>query len=209
MTDFPTETTPGDPTTLHLNGEPIPNTPQNRDRADLDFMGSVMPPPDAVDGTYVGLDGEKVQVPPLTAEDRLTLVRWIDLGCPIDLDFDEASPEQRGYGWMMDDQRPTLTLTYPRGGANAELSRILVGMYDAYTGLDMDTFQVTANFATTGASSGENLAAKFKPAAPGVWEMKLDTPITALPKGHLTVSVKDRQGNITVIDRTFSVGGGP
>ena len=61
--DFPTETTPGDPATLHLNGEPIPNTPQNRDRADLDFTGSAMPPPDAVDGTYVGPDGDKIKVP--------------------------------------------------------------------------------------------------------------------------------------------------
>ncbi len=207
--DFPTETTPGDPNTLHLDGEPIPNTPQNRDRADLDFTGSAMPPPDAVDGSYVGPDGEKIKVPPLTAEDRLTLVRWIDLGCPIDLDFDPADPERRGQGWMLDDQRPTLTLTCPRAGANAELSRVLVGMCDAYTGLDMDSFRVTADFVMADTSAGENLAAKFKPASPGVWELKLDKPITALPKGKLTVSVKDRQGNVTAIERTFSVGGGP
>ncbi len=136
-------------------------------------------------------------------------MRWIDLGCPIDLDFDPAHPERRGHGWMQDDQRPTLTLTYPRAGANAELSRILVGMYDDYTGLDMDTFRVTADFALADTSAGENLAAKFKPTSPGVWELKLDKPITALPKGKMTVSVRDKQGNVTVIERTFSVGGGP
>ena len=83
---------------------------------------------------------------------------------------------------MLDDKRPTLTLTYPRAGANAELSRILVGMHDYYTGLDMDSFQVTADFAMDDTSAGENLAAKFKPTSPGVWELKLAKPITDLPR---------------------------
>ena len=148
-------------------------------------------------------------MPPLTAEDRLTLVRWIDLGCPIDLDYDADHPEARGYGWMLDDQRPTLTLTYPKAGANAGLTRILVGMCDAYTGLDMSTFRVTADFALAETSAGDNLAAKFKPLSPGVWELKLDKPITDLAKGKLTVSVKDRQGNVSVMERTFSVGSRP
>ena len=148
-------------------------------------------------------------MPPLTDEDRLTLVRWIDLGCPIDLDYDPANPERRGYGWMLDDKRPTLTLTYPQAGANAALTRLLVGMYDAYTGLDMDTFSVTADFALAETTAGDNLAAKFKPLSPGVWELKLDRPITDLKEGKLTVSVKDRQGNVSVVERTFSVGRRP
>ena len=40
-----------------------------------------MPPPEAVAGTYVGPDGKKISVPGLSEEDKLTLVRWIDLGC--------------------------------------------------------------------------------------------------------------------------------
>jgi hypothetical protein len=39
-----------------------------------------------------------------------------------------------------------------------------------------------------------------------VWELKLGKPITDLAKGKLTVSVKDRQGNVSRIERTFSVG---
>jgi hypothetical protein len=105
-----------------------------------------MPPPEAVAGAYAGPNGQKIKVAPLTDEDRRTLVRWIDLGCPIDLDFDPAKPQARGYGWMLDDQRPTLTLTYPRAGANPTLTRILVGMHDADTGLDINSFQVTADF---------------------------------------------------------------
>ena len=90
--DFPTEAEPGNPKTLRLKGEAVPDTVANRNRADLDYVGGPMPPPEAVAGTYVGPDGKKVKVAPLTDEDRLTLVRWIDLGCPIDLDYDAAQP---------------------------------------------------------------------------------------------------------------------
>ena len=37
------------------------------------------------------------------------------------------------------------------------------------------------------------------------WELTLASPLVDLPKGKLTVSVKDRQGNLTRIERCFSV----
>ena len=40
-------------------------------------------------------------------------------------------------------------------------------MHDYYTGLDMDSFRVTADFAVDGAAAGENLAAKFRPDVAG------------------------------------------
>ena len=164
-----------------------------------------MPPPSAVAGTYDGPDGKKVKVAPLTDEDRRTLVRWIDLGCPIDLDYDPAHPEARGSGWMQDDSRPTLTLTWPRAGANETLTRILVGMHDHDSGLDMDSFHVVADFEIDGVAAGQDLASKFKEKTQGVWELKLTKPITRLTKGQLDVSVRDRQGNVTRIERTFKV----
>lgn len=164
-----------------------------------------MPPPEAVAGTYAAPDGKKIKVAPLSDEDRRTIVRWIDLGCPIDLDYNPAKPEERGYGWMQDDNRPTLTLTYPKPGANGPLTRILVGMHDYDTGLDMDSFQVVADFALDGVAAGANLASKFKPKTPGVWELTLAKTVTELPKGKLTISVKDRQGNLTRIERSFAV----
>jgi hypothetical protein len=203
---FPTETTPGDPKTLHWKGRPLADTPENRARADLDYTGTAMPPPDAVAGSYLGPDGKAIKVPALTDEDRRTIVRWIDLGCPIDLDYDLKNPEKTGHGWLADDLRPTLTLTYPRAGANESLSRVLVGMYDAHTGIDAESFTVTADFALDGARPGENLAPKFKPVAQGVWEWKLATPLAQIAHGTLTASVKDKQGNVTRIERTFSVG---
>ena len=166
-----------------------------------------MPPPEAVAGTYVGPDGKKIKVEPLTDEDRLTLVRWVDLGCPIDLTYDLAAPgkAKRPGGFMVDDSRPTLALSSPQPGNNPPLTRILVGMYDYYSGLDLDSFAVTADFQVDGTQAGRNLASKFKATTPGVWELTLSNPITELPRGTLTVLVKDRQGNTTRIDRTFSV----
>jgi hypothetical protein len=173
----------------------------------VDFDPAIMPPPAAVAGTYVGANGDKIKVAPLTDEDRRILVRWIDLGCPLDLDYDPKSPEKRGNGWMLDDQRPTLTLTYPQAGANTDLSRILVGMHDYATGIDAATFLVTADFPIDDAKPGENLAGRFKATSEGVRELKLTTPIKDLRRGTLTVAVKDRQGNVTRIERTISVGG--
>jgi hypothetical protein len=201
--DHPSEPKPG-AGTLAWKGQPV-DINKFKHRADLDFLRSAMPPPEAVAGTYAGAEGKKVKVEPLTDEDRRTLVRWIDLGCPIDLDYDAAHPEKRGYGWMLDDTRPTLTVTHPEAGANAAVSRILVGMHDYYTGLDMDSFRVSADFALDGAAAGDNLAARFKTKAPGVWELTLGKPLASGTRGALTVSVKDRQGNESKIVRRFSV----
>ena len=79
-------------------------------------------------------------------------------------------------------------------------------MYDFGTGLDRDSFRATATFPVAGIASGKNLASRFKPKPGGVWELLLIKPLSGLPKARLTVSVKDRQGNTTRIERTFSVG---
>src|SRR5262249_37870030 len=115
-------------------------------------------------------------------------------------------PQASGYGWMLDDTRPTLTLTQPQAGSNASLTRILVGMHDYETGLDIASFSVTADFAIDGVKAGENLASRFKSASNGVWEYRLAKAVPALPQGTLTVSVRDRQGNVTRIVRTIRVG---
>jgi hypothetical protein len=51
--------------------------------------------------------------------------------------------------------------------------------------------------------AGQNLAAHFESVAPGVYEWKLAAPLV-VPQGRLTVSVKDKQGNETRVERTFS-----
>lgn len=193
--DHPSERAPGDKT-LWQRGKEVP-LERNGSKYDLDFVGSQMPPEKAV------LEG---LVAPLTAEDRLTLVRWIDLGCPLDLDYDPANPQERGYGYVMDDNRPTLTLTYPQPHDNAKLDRILIGMHDYDTGLAMDTFQVIASFPVNGIAAGENLAPHFKAQSSGVWELKLSEPIAKLDRALLQVVVRDIQGNKSEIHRRFSIG---
>ena len=130
--------------------------------------------------------------------DRRTLARWIDLGCPIDLAYDPAHPDARGNGWLQDDNRPTLTLTYPRAGANDPLTRILVGMHDHYTGLDLKTFRVVADFAVDGVAVGENLAGRFKAKTGGVWELRLKAPVAKMPRGvSSNGGVKTSSGDLT------------
>jgi hypothetical protein len=69
----------------------------------------------------------------------------------------------------------------------------------------MDGFQVTADFPVDGVAPGDNLAGKFKARGDGVWELVLAKPIEDLKNAKLTVSVKDRQGNVTRIERSFTV----
>jgi len=178
----------------------------HKSRRDVDFTGLEMPPPEAIAGTYKGPDGKAIKVPALSDEEKLTIVRWIDIGCPIDLDFDAKDPARRGNGWLLDEGRPTLTLSSPSAGTNSDpIASILIGMHDYGTGLDLGSFQVTANFKIGNIAVGENLADKFTSLSGNRWEWKLPTPLAKLAKGTLTVSVKDRQGNITQIERTFSV----
>ena len=191
--DFPTAKEPGEAESLEQLGKPISNTQRNRDLSDLDYRGSVMPPVKAVKSGLVQA---------LSDEDKRTLVRWIDLGCPIDLDINK---KQLGYGWLGDDKRPTLTLTIPAAGKNATFDRILIGAFDYYSGIKSESLSVTANFAIDGIPSGKNLADHFKKKSLGVWEFKLKNPISKLKSGTLNVKVKDLQGNWTEVNRTFSV----
>jgi len=193
--DHPSELKPGTRVLVRA-GEKV-DQKKFRARWDIDFVGSQMPPPKAVAAG---------RVKPLSDEDRRTLVRWIDLGCPIDLDYDPANPDRRGYGWMLDDNRPIVTLTYPAAGRNKQLDRIVFGLHDYDTGLDAKSLSVVADFEITGIAAGENLAKQFKPASQGVLQWKLPKPITKLATGTLTIRVRDHQGNETRVGRTFSCG---
>lgn len=106
---------------------------------------------------------------------------------------------------MCDDNRPTLSLTYPRRGTNGPLDRILFGAFDYYSGLEEDSLSVVADFDVDGMAAGENVSGKFRKNSSNVWQWTLTEPIVELSKGTLTISIKYRQGNITRIVRTFSV----
>lgn len=192
--DHPSESKPGARDLVH-RGQPI-DVQKNRHRFDVDFTGSRMPPPEAV---------KAGKVPPLSDQDRRTIARWIDLGCPIDLDFDAKQPGYTGYGWMLDDQRPTLTLQTPKVG-NGPLRFLRIGMHDYGSGLDLQRFSVIADFDIDGVKAGENLAGRFKESSQGVWQWKLTAPVTNVPSGTVKVTTADRQGNESTIRRSIHVG---
>ena len=186
--DHPSESKPGS-RQLAWRGEAV-DAAKYRAKWDLDFVGSVMPPEAAV---------KAGKVEPLSDQDRRTLVRWIDLGCPIDLDFDPTASTP-GYGWMLDDNRPVLTIQQP---PTNNFDRIVIGMHDYHSGVDRESFSVTANVEIDGQPPGTNLAARFRETSQGVWEYRFSQPLSGLASVSLTASVRDRQGNLTRLQRQW------
>lgn len=192
--DHPSESKPG-AGDLVLRGQPV-DVGRFKAQADLDYTGSLMPPPDAV-------AAGKVQ--PLSDEDRRTILRWIDLGCPLDRDSDADQPAQ-SLGWHLDDTRPTLAVESPRPGVNRPMvDAVVIGLDDYGSGIDERSLSITADFALAGLPPGSNLASQLTSVGPGVKKLVLKSPLTALPQGTITVSVRDRQGNESRIVRSFSV----
>jgi hypothetical protein len=180
--DHPTEAVPGDPSTL-------PKGANLRD-ADLDYTGTIMPPPDS-------------GVPPVTSDEKLTIARWIDLGCPIDLAQADGHP---GHGWFLDEMRPTLTVTNPRPNDNhGPLSDIRIGVADAYTGIDAQSLSVKADVPLAGRKPGTELAALGSFVGDGIFSIPLAPPAVRLTRAHITVTVRDKQGNVTTQRVRFSV----
>jgi len=177
--DHPTESVPGDPSTLPNGADP--------NAADLDYSGTMMPPPGS-------------PVAPLTADERLTFVRWIDLGCPVDT----GDPR---YGWFLDDLKPTVALSAPRPHANASpLGEIRFGLADANSGIDLSTLHVSADFVVNGRAAGAELADLAQAAGEDIWTIALSPPLMDGWNQHVYVSVDDAQGNVTRVARAFFVG---
>ena len=179
--DHPTESVPGDPDTLP------PGATANQ--ADLDFTGTIMPPPDS-------------GVAPLTEEQKMTIARWIDLGAPIDTGALEGDP----HGWFLDDLRPTLTVSSPRAGtSDGPLGALRFGLADANSGVDVASLSVVADFPVSGRGAGEELADLATDLGDGVYSIPVSPPIDELAVGELTVEVYDHQGNRNRVERRFEI----
>lgn len=178
--DHPTETVPGDPGTLPGGADP--------NDADLDYTGDPMPPPGS---------------PQLTADQKRLFVRWIDLGAPINIGEESGNG---GFGWFLDDLRPTLTVHSPERGFNLDPQAIRFGAADANSGLDLATLSVTADFPVEGRPAGSELADLVIVEAPGVFLLPLSEPVVAAVDAHVYVEIADQQGNISRVDRRFVTG---
>lgn len=182
--DHPTESVPGDAATLPPGADPS--------LADLDYTGTIMPPPGS--GAV-----------PLSEEEKLRFVRWIDLGAPVDTGSGSAA----NYGWLLDDLRPTLTISAPRAGSNpGPLGEFRFGLADAYEGIAPASLDLRADFAVNGRAAGTQLADLVQDLGDGRRRLVLATPLTQLSRGVLTVAIADQQGNVARVQRVFAVAGG-
>jgi len=189
--DHPTESVPGDETTLPEGASP--------NDADLDFTGTIMPP----EGSVHPVSGDPI--PPLTEAEKMLFATWVDLGCPVNVT--EALGGLRSQlGWFLDDLPPTLTISSPRSGTSlAPVAVFKFGAFDYYSGMDGSETTVVADFAVDGHPPGTNLAPFFQVVDDHIQALTLDEPILNLSDGSLTVSVKDIDGNETKLVRKFSV----
>lgn len=180
--DHPTERVPGNPATIPNGASP--------NECDLNFKGSIMPPPDS-------------GVPPLSEEQKMTIVRWIDLGCPINT---SENTDDEDFGWFLDDLRPTLTVSSPRPGENmAPLTLFRIGITDAYTGIQPGSLSVTCDLPIGPRAPGEELADLFTQSGDGIYTLTLPEPLAAGSEGNLHAEVQDKQGNVTRLDVSFTV----
>lgn len=211
--DHPTEAVPGKKETFPVGADP--------NEADIDFVGTIMPPPDS-------------GVPALTEDEKMLLARWVDLGCPVSANpeleratqelarlsqtFTDTYPDvirlqrqikdlrRQDYGWFLDDLRPTLTLSLPRAGINAQPLRLIrIGAFDYYSGLERHSLSVKVNFSLNGNTAGTELAPFFTQTEDHIWTLPIRSAITRLDDGVITVSIKDKQGNLTKVVRSFSI----
>jgi hypothetical protein len=199
---------PGNMKSLTWQGKPFEYDPdlirKEGGRLNLAFTGTEMPPRAAIVGTYVSPEGKTIKVPPLSDEDRRTIVRWIDLGCPIDL---SGAQPKRGAahanngGWYDDENRPTVAITFTSNtvadGANNLAIR--VGVYDGESGLDRASLRITADINILGVAAGENLTQQFRE-RDSVWSLEGAHPAAS---GRLKVTVRDLAGNTTIRDAEF------
>ena len=90
------------------------------------------------------------------------------------------------------------------------LNVIRVGVADANTGILSGSLSISASIPLAGRAAGAELADLAQNSGnDGVNSITLSTPITFAVAATLHAAVQDQQGNITRVDRQFSVLAGP
>jgi uncharacterized protein (TIGR03437 family) len=184
--DRPSPTDPSNPTT-------IPPGYGFYD-CDLDYKGEQMPPPSS------GIT--------LTWDERMKIVRWIDLGCPIDLTATNLSVGWKSYaGFLEDDLRPTLSLvpSVAQATKDRKLTRLVLGAYDLESGINPASLSVKLDRAVGNIPAGANLAANTTITNGGTVVINLPASLD-LVIGAVTVTaeIRDQAGHTTWITRTYS-----
>lgn len=178
--DHPTETVPGDASTLPPGATP--------NEADLDYNGVPCPPPGS-------------GVPALSRSEQMLFARWVDLGMPSNrVDGKEAVSNL-----FVDELRPTLNISWPRMETVRDLGYLEFVAHDYYSGLNMGSLVVTTDFTVNGKPPGTNLGPDFVEADQGRFRLTLAEPITELADGTVTVKIADNAGNFVTQETLFHV----
>jgi hypothetical protein len=69
----------------------------------------------------------------------------------------------------------------------------------------MKSLSVTASFGVNGKRAGTELAPLFARTDDHIWTMNVSPAITNLGSGQITASIKDKQGNIAKVVRSFRI----
>ena len=115
------------------------------------------------------------KVAPPTDEDRRTLVRWIDLGCPVDKTFDPENPAKRGSGPGIKPGRGDIVLA-------AALTIEGVLRAGDFAGIEANEagLRETLELVTEGRELIEYAAGELDAVGKGLEELKLDDLIARL-----------------------------
>jgi hypothetical protein len=181
--DHPTESTPGDANTLP-NGV-------SANSADLDFIASAAHPAGGMTS--------------LSMKQKMTFARWIDLGAPLDVSVDNGT----NLGWFIDDNKPTLTISQPQQNVNnTEVTKIVIAVADAYTGINLSSLSIKADFTVNSHAANTELSGFFTAMGDGVLQLNLDSPLPVNTlERHILAEVKDNQGNVKRVDLRFFTSG--
>ncbi|HBL26865.1 MAG TPA: hypothetical protein DD490_08530, partial [Acidobacteria bacterium] len=162
---------------------------RNQDRGDdLDFAVTAAHPAGGVPG--------------LTAEQKLTLARWVDLGAPIDL----ATAGDPAWGFLEDDLRPTLVLrpSVARARQAGFFDALEIAAFDVESGVVAGSLSVTCNLRLGSFAPGANLAAGKRLDPEGsVLRLLLPRRVRMTEGAVFTVSVRDAAGHLTKVVRAF------
>ncbi len=146
----------------------------------------------------------------LSFDEKATLVRWVDLGAPIDLcSWPGHSCGTPTWGWFEDDLRPTLwvspTVEQARLGP---VSSVTVSAYDLESGLKGGSLWVSFSVPVGGQAAGTNFAAGIGLANGATGSVPLPASIDLASSGATMIAgIRDNTGHVTRIVRTFSSAG--
>jgi hypothetical protein len=73
------------------------------------------------------------------------------------------------------------------------------------SGVNPESFYVSLNVDVDGMAAGTNLATKFREQSQGVWVYELKTALASNAVIMMTARIADQQGNITTMERRFTV----